>query len=275
LEPAADDAAILGIDPQILLPADYREFLATAGTHGAGPGYGLVPPVDVCGFHGLFPASHDWAPNMADPAEASVVNGMGGDYYTDWWLRGTVPLVDWGCGIVSVLLVTAPEPVRGAVFLDVRWAGLGIRQTHPSFRAFYEGWLSAVEASAVPPTSAAPANSAGPLGCGVHVPVPQGTCANWNALDNFLASEAAQRGLAADMLTDTMLVQILQQIPDGGIAQGVDEDSAYYRAGDRLRPCPACTARIAGYVEHGAMRWSLLAPGVALRSLRDWDARRP
>lgn len=253
LAPPLAGEQLSSLTDSVALPADYLAFLEQAGAHGAGPGYGLLPPVNVCDWEHEFPAAHDWAPNMSDPAERAVVEGLGGDYYSDFWTRGCVPLADWGCGIVSLLLVNAPAPVLGCVFVDVRWAGLGIRQTHASFRDFYQSWLGLAERGEL----------------AVNVPIPQGTCANWNALDNLLSGERERLGASA---SDASVLQALRDIPDGGIVQATDEDSAYYRAGDRLRACPACSARIQDYVRRGFMRPGQLAPGCDLRSLAQWKA---
>ncbi|MCB9586478.1 MAG: hypothetical protein H6718_13835 [Polyangiaceae bacterium] len=251
LRPPIDAQKLAALLQSLAAPADYVEFLAEAGTHGAGPGYGLLPPVNCCGWEHPFPAGHDWAPDMANPAEVGVVEGLGGDYYSDFWTHGCIALADWGCGVVSLLLVNAPAPVQGRVFIDVRWAGEGIRQTHASFREFYESWLELVERG----------------DSGVNVNIPRGTCANWNALDNYLG--AARQRLGAQLTEDSVL-RTLRDIPDGGIAQLTDEDSAYYRSGDSLRPCPACSERIRDYVARGFMRPGQLAPGDDLRALREW-----
>lgn len=91
----------------VALPADYRAFVTTVASAGAGPGYGLVSP--------------DHASQIDD----------------------AVLLADHGCTYLSLLVVRGDD--AGQVIADVKSGGLGVRRTHTSFTAWYADWLAALE----------------------------------------------------------------------------------------------------------------------------------
>ncbi len=123
-EPAADadiDAIEGALGP---LPPDYRAFLASVGTAGAGPGYGLLPPTGESQrilARGTFAWADETEPNGA-PA-------------------GSIALAHAGCGVIWLLVLNGPS--RGEVWVDARSSDGHVRRVAPSFDAWYRRWLEA------------------------------------------------------------------------------------------------------------------------------------
>jgi len=116
------------------LPDEYRRFLRTIGSRGAGPYYGLVEPaVPDCPFGPLQPDSgrvfrcdHETAydTNIADGAHV---------------LDGTLYLAEQGCGGRSLLVVRGPR--AGEVWSDWTRERGTIAPEAPSFLVWYERWI--------------------------------------------------------------------------------------------------------------------------------------
>ena len=113
------------------LPSDYRDFLAVVGSSGAGPGYGLITPINDAHStiaRGMFP----WA-DGEEPREPA---------------RGVLPLAHAGCGVMWILVLAGPH--RGEVWVDARSSDGKGRRVAASFSAWYRDWLSWAVRDAVP-----------------------------------------------------------------------------------------------------------------------------
>jgi hypothetical protein len=134
---ADDDIRRFEAEHQIVLPPDYREFLARLGNGGAGPGYGLEKlgqtyraawsesPGMLGELARPFPHSDAW---NADPLDgtrpADEQYRRQDDYWSSRHVNGALPICDHGCNLRELLVVTGPE--RGNMWFDDRadWKGL-------------------------------------------------------------------------------------------------------------------------------------------------------
>lgn len=106
------------------LPADYRAFLLSVGSSGAGPGYGLIDPISA--FQGrIMPGDFAWE-HDAEPTTPP---------------RGVLGLAHGGCGVMWLLVLGGPH--RGEVWLDARSSDGKARRVAASFDAWYRDWLAA------------------------------------------------------------------------------------------------------------------------------------
>lgn len=113
------------------LPSDYRNFVANVGEFGAGPGYGLLSPVNgACNpvSDGIF----DWI-DGEEPKQSA---------------RGVLPLAHGGCGVMWLLVLKGAH--RGEVWVDARSSDGKARRVAPSFGAWYRDWLASAVRDVVP-----------------------------------------------------------------------------------------------------------------------------
>lgn len=140
----------------VRLPAEYAEFLTSAGNGGAGPFYGIYPLGE--GWEGLagslsapFPFREPW--NLpTDPPESFASDEeeerWNADLDARYWfaLQGAFPICHHGCALRTWLVVTGPE--RGRVWYDARAEGGGLRPHEDAqgrrlgFLDWYRGWLA-------------------------------------------------------------------------------------------------------------------------------------
>jgi hypothetical protein len=243
---------------EVTLPSDYREFLLRVGSGGAGPCHGLLPldsPHQLASLDGELPYGHSWTPNLDDPTERHLVESMG-PYGSDFWVRGSVALADMGCAFFYILAVRQPR-VHGAVFADLRSAGMGVVQTHASFAEFYEEWLS----TALGQTVEAPRST--------MCRVPRERCSFPRALLNLMGSHKQKLGLAPSQdLAPDALRNLLMGIGDSGIVTRAGGSDRHFDDGDPLRLCHCCRFIGAAYIAQGMMRPSQFVPGVGPKAER-------
>jgi hypothetical protein len=104
------------------LPQDYRAFLAKVAGAGAGPGYGLLSPIN------------DAQATLAQ----SLPAGRGRESDSER-PAGVLALAHAGCGILWLLEVRGPHP--GRVWLDSTPTDGELRVVSDSFDAWYREWL--------------------------------------------------------------------------------------------------------------------------------------
>lgn len=143
LNPCISIAQIQTIEShfQIQLPEDYRDFLLEIGNGGAGPGYGLLGVdttlIDVektqpdC-FSQVFSLTQEW--NNLDLLQLN--NGKSvSEYFDDKFIRGTISVADYGCGIQARLVITGEQ--RGGIWIDDRTNEAGIYPLTSHCAAFF------------------------------------------------------------------------------------------------------------------------------------------
>ncbi|MEU8007281.1 SMI1/KNR4 family protein [Catellatospora sp. NPDC049111] len=118
----------------VTLPGGYRRFLLELGSEGAGPDYGLrIPSYEICGNLA--------APSFIEPGQERI---------TDWsyayldagqkrW-QGTLAVVDHGCSVRTLLIVTGRWRGRLA-HADVDGAYGPYLLEDTDFLSWYERWL--------------------------------------------------------------------------------------------------------------------------------------
>jgi hypothetical protein len=113
------------------LPSDYRDFLAVVGVSGAGPGYGLLSPVNAARMP-IARGTFAWIDGEAPTQPAC----------------GVLPLAHAGCGVMWLLVLSGPH--RGEVWVDARSSDGKAQRVAPSFSVWYRDWLASAVRDAVP-----------------------------------------------------------------------------------------------------------------------------
>ncbi|MDB4981849.1 MAG: hypothetical protein JWM82_2601, partial [Myxococcales bacterium] len=113
------------------LPSDYRNFLAVVGEFGAGPGYGLLSPMN----------------GARNPIGDGIFAWVDGEEPKQP-ARGVLPLAHAGCGVMWLLVLTGSH--RGEVWVDARSSDGRARRVAPSFSVWYREWLASAVRDAVP-----------------------------------------------------------------------------------------------------------------------------
>ncbi|MDO5083759.1 MAG: SMI1/KNR4 family protein [Arachnia propionica] len=167
----ADEISHVEREHGVRLPSGYRDFLTTCGLPEFSPGQELFLPTDrhplvpsdgghdVIDLTAEFPFTDAWdddevynaveeqAPDLDDRLER---------YFSTSWVRGSMPLLDLGCGDLLLLVLNGPE--RGTVWFDGRanWSGIfpltlsrqsqnsAPEQPRLTFLEFYSAWLGEV-----------------------------------------------------------------------------------------------------------------------------------
>ena len=132
LAPPLSAEAITALESRVgPLPADYRDFLASVGVAGPGPGYGLLSPLGE--------------------AQASLAGGSFAwkqDSEANQPPHGVLALAHAGCGVMWLLVLEGPH--RGEVWVDARSSDGKVRRVERSFTRWYRDWLSSAVRDAVP-----------------------------------------------------------------------------------------------------------------------------
>jgi hypothetical protein len=133
---------------QIVLPADYRQFLRDVGNGGAGPYYGLFALEQYSELLDdllpdflarSFPHTAAW---NADEAELDACAPSSEyEYFGNAWVQGALRICHFGCGVFLLLVVTGEA--RGSIWGDDRGSDQGIYPwgNFTTFTAWYEDWL--------------------------------------------------------------------------------------------------------------------------------------
>jgi hypothetical protein len=113
------------------LPSDYRDFLSLVGEFGAGPGYGLLSPVNGARYP-VGGGNFTWT-DGEEPKQPA---------------RAVLPLAHAGCGVVWLLVLSGAH--RGEIWVDARSSDGKARRVASSFSAWYRDWLASAVRDAVP-----------------------------------------------------------------------------------------------------------------------------
>ena len=167
----ADEISHFEREHGVRLPSGYRDFLITSGLPEFGPGRELLLPTDrhplipsdggrdVIDLTAEFPFTEVWDDDEVHDAveeQAADLDDRLEHYFSTSWVRGTLPLLDLGCGDLLILVLNGPE--RGTVWFDGRanWSGIfpltHTQHTQPpppeqsrlTFLEFYSAWLNEV-----------------------------------------------------------------------------------------------------------------------------------
>jgi hypothetical protein len=135
LAPPLSDAELGALEAWLgSLPAEYRRFVRELGAHGAGPCYGLLPPVPppASGAGTAPDPARPFPCDAESPYDAPVPAGA-------HLLDGTVALADNGCGGRSLLVLRGPR--AGEVWSDWTRERGTVAPEAPGLLAWYEQWL--------------------------------------------------------------------------------------------------------------------------------------
>ena len=159
LEPPLKEEEVLAFEEQwgISLPPDYRAFITSVGSSGAGPYYGLLP-LSQATLHlncdddatykkvlgALFPLSDkiyqykkydDWL------VEVGGENWHERRFTPESWdpYQGTIAICHQGCTYFTVLVLNGPY--RGAIWNIDEAHEPPVKSTYSGFLDYYEGWV--------------------------------------------------------------------------------------------------------------------------------------
>jgi hypothetical protein len=238
LAPPLGEARVEEIERRagVILPADYREFVATIGAAGAGPYHGLLPldsRAQASAFAGDFAGQPDTPFGAAD--DDAGIDGTG---EADDDVAGTLALAHLGCGYFSVLVVSGPA--RGSVWVDLRAAKAGLFPTHASFTDWYLDWLDHAVRGDV-----------------VLVDQVRGACSMPAALSSYFRGIEEREG-------QLDVPEAISRLDSGAIAISADTSNRYFDAGDPVDLCPWCV----GLAENLGLEPDQIAPGQPPRAAR-------
>jgi hypothetical protein len=142
------DEEVLAFEKQhaIALPLEYRTFLLTMERGGAGPYYGLFPPIGYRDelenvrsdfLSRPFPHQEPW--ELAEDSMDQSVLDEEHKYFGNYWVQGSMRLCHFGCGAYCLLVVTGSA--RGQIWIDYRSSDNGIFPLTNDFLTWYEEWL--------------------------------------------------------------------------------------------------------------------------------------
>ena len=152
-----------------VLPADFREFVMTVESGGAGPGYGLFPigrwgdaalqnepwPDDWWDLAEPFPHDAPWnlgedelkGPDGTDEELDAWFELKDEKYFNPRLVNGSIPIAHLGCAMWVRLIVSGDR--AGELWLDDRASDEGIYPVSPvRFIDWFLSWLGDAEASA-------------------------------------------------------------------------------------------------------------------------------
>lgn len=137
-----DQVAAFETARRVALPASYRSWLLEVGSSGAGPGNGLFEP----GRWSLGRRSEsEWTGKQFGPLATPFPYAKATAPHRGA-LPGAVPLCDFGCGVVGVLVTAGPE--QGRIWIDERRGSAdgGLRpEDGLGFDEWIEAWLAEAE----------------------------------------------------------------------------------------------------------------------------------
>ncbi len=144
----------------ISLPPEYRSFITSVGSSGAGPYYGLLPLAQAADhlncddeamckrkLGAVFPLADkvyqpDWKLGQDDwLVEVGGINWKERRYGPESWdpFQGTMAICDQGCSYYAVLVLNGPE--RGAVWNIELHLSPPMKAPYGGFLDYYEDWV--------------------------------------------------------------------------------------------------------------------------------------
>ncbi len=162
LEPPLPEAEVAAFEGRydILLPAEYRDFITSVGSSGAGPYYGILPLAQVTDhldcddeatckkkLGAVFPLSDktyqpDWKLGQDDwLVEVGGIDWKKRKYGAEAWdpFQGTIAICDQGCSYYAVLVLNGPQ--RGAIWNIEQHLSPPVKAPYAGFLDYYEGWV--------------------------------------------------------------------------------------------------------------------------------------
>ncbi len=158
VEPPLSEAETAAFEEQwgISLPSDYRGFITTAGSSGAGPYYGLLPLAQAtdhlnCDNEDMYKKvigatfllsnktyQGDWL------VEVGGVNWKERQHAAESWnpYQGTMAVCDQGCTGYTTIVLNGP--LRGTIWNIDLALSPPLQAPYPSFLDYYEGWLDRI-----------------------------------------------------------------------------------------------------------------------------------
>jgi len=155
LEPPLLESEVMAFEARygILLPPEYRTFITSVGSSGAGPYYGFLPLVQATDhlncdddatckrkLEAIFPLSDkvykdDWL------VEVGGVNWKERRYESESWdpFQGTMAICDQGCTYYAVLVLNGPQ--RGAIWNVELHLSPPKKAPYSGFLDYYEDWV--------------------------------------------------------------------------------------------------------------------------------------
>jgi hypothetical protein len=156
--PPLSEAETVAFEKQwgISFPPDYRGFITTVGSSGAGPYYGLLSLAQAtdhlnCDNEDMykkvlgstFPLSNkdyqgDWL------VEVGGVDWKERRYAAESWnpYQGTMAVCDQGCTYYTTIVLTGP--LRGAIWNIDLALSPPLQALYPNFLDYYEGWVDRI-----------------------------------------------------------------------------------------------------------------------------------
>ncbi len=162
LDPPLSEPEVAAFEKQygISLPLEYRSFITSVGSSGAGPYYGLLPLFGAADhlncdneatckrkLGAVSPLSNkvyqpNWKIGQDDwLVEVGGVNWKERRYGPESWdpFQGTMAICDQGCSYYSVLVLNGPE--RGAIWNIELHLSPPQKAPYSSFLDYYENWV--------------------------------------------------------------------------------------------------------------------------------------
>jgi hypothetical protein len=158
IEPPLSEAEAAVFEEQwgILLPQDYRVFITTVGSSGAGPYYGLLPLAQAtdhlnCDNEEMYKKALGAAFPLSNKAyqegwlvEVGGVNWKEERYTAEPWnpYQGSMAICDQGCTFYTTIALTGP--LRGTIWNIDLALSPPVQALYPNFLDYYEGWIDRI-----------------------------------------------------------------------------------------------------------------------------------
>ncbi len=162
LEPPLPEAEVAAFEERydISLPPEYRDFITSIGSSGAGPYYGLLPLAQATDhlscddeamckrkLAAVFPLSDkiyqpDWKIGHDDwLVEVGGVNWKERQWSEEHWhpFQGTIAICDQGCTYYAVLVLNGSQ--RGAIWNIELHLSPPVKAPYAGFLDYYENWV--------------------------------------------------------------------------------------------------------------------------------------